>query len=40
VTTKVAGIVYNIQQLEEEIEMPDSMEPMTLATDSRAPSHK
>jgi hypothetical protein len=29
VTTKIAGIVYNIQQLEEEIEMPD-MEPMTL----------
>ena len=35
VTTKIAGIVYNIQQLEEEIEMPD-MEPMTLATDSRS----
>jgi hypothetical protein len=35
VTTKIAGIVYNIQQLEEEIEMPD-MEPMALATDSRS----
>jgi hypothetical protein len=35
VTTKIAGIVNNIQQLEEEIEMPD-MEPMTLATDSRS----
>jgi hypothetical protein len=27
VTTKIAGIVYNIQQLEEEIEMPDTWNP-------------
>jgi hypothetical protein len=35
VTTKIAGMVYITQQLEEEIEMPD-MEPMILATGSRA----
>ena len=35
VTTKIAGMIYSVQQLEEEIEMSD-MEPMTLATDSRS----
>ena len=35
VLTKVTGQVYSLQQLEEEIEVPD-MEPMVVATDSRS----
>jgi hypothetical protein len=35
VLTQLAGMVYSLQQLEEEIERPD-MEPMTIATDNRS----